>query len=630
MSIPIPGLSLPIPGLSISIPFLGRSSAQNPQDQQFQDLVNEGSRHVKAGEPAAGIDFYRRALAIYPNNASVRVNLGNACIKAGRFDEAALELRRAISLAPNLDLAWLDLVAAYTTGNHLELAVGAGREFLRRFPGNRHAATVSQEVENASKELERRRRAVSRDPSGGANSDNYLALACDSGLTRWSLANMPLKVFIDEGKHVRKHKEDFNYQVTRAFDQWSLASAGMIRFKQTVDPKDADINVTWTDGSDIPNITELGEARFDDVRDHEIHHITIVLLTQAGRIHKELTARDIFSVAMHEIGHALGIHGHSDGQRDIMFFCDTPVSQVITMRDANTLQRLYSVPVELYDRSIALQKLGGSPPGVNDLQRPSLPIQPTDLDAGSAFSQSQNPMNASGQAPYPVPPAIAGQSGQLPYPAPYAAQGGASPYPAPYAAQGGASPYPASYAAQGGAWPYPAPYAAQGGASPYPAPYAAQGGASPYPVPYAAQGAGWPYPVPYAAQGAGSPYPAPYAAQGAGSPYPAPYATQAGGSPYPAPFATLSGGSSNPAPSPHSAPPPAPPTISGQSIVQPALDSIGAGLQAALSPVVKGAANAAAAVNDTFAPYSSNPQASPFGSFVRDGVDAIRDAARKD
>ena len=729
ISFPFPGLSLPIPGLSIPIPFIGRSGSQNPQDQQFQDLANEGSRRVKAGDAQGGIEYYRRALAIYPNNPSVRVNLGNACIKAGRPDEAAVELKRAISVAPNLDLAWLDLVAAYTTGNRLEMAIGAGKEFLRRFPGNRHTATVTQEVDNASKELQRRRRAVSRDPGAGANSDNYLALACDYGLARWPLAKMPLNVYIDEGRHVRKHKDDFNYQVTRAFDQWSLASAGMIRFKQTADPKQADINVMWTDGSDIPNITELGEARFDDVRDHEIRHITIMLLTQAPRIHKELSARDIFSVAMHEIGHALGIHGHSDGQRDIMFFCDTPVSQVISMRDANTLQRLYTAPVTLFDTAIALQKLGGTPPGINDLQREPGSLlrggEPPPADPG-AFSQSTQPTDLiqpgaypgsgygtqqaygqgggarstspSGGAPYLVPQQSypAPQSG---YPAPQAvyrspqssdppaygqsvpgsassvgsgsnpvtgsapsAYPAATAYPAPSAYPAGTadhapSGYPAATAdhARSGypaatAYPVPSGYPA---ATAYPAPsgypaataYPAPSGypaATAYPAP-----SGYPAATAYPASSGYSPaaaYPAP-SGYPAATAYPVPtgYPSLTGYPPsgaYPAnsyqapyPVQAVAPGNSAAPGQPQMAQPGQPP--SGVKPAPNPLESLQAGLQAglqaAIAPVVKEAARAANAVNDTFAPYSANPeQGSPFGAFVKNGVDAIKDAASKD
>ncbi len=49
---------------------------------------------------------------------------------------------------------------------------------------------------------------------------------------------------------------------------------------------------------------------------------------------------DMARVAVHELGHALGIHGHSDAEPDVMYPTLTTLN-VITGRDLNTLFFLY-------------------------------------------------------------------------------------------------------------------------------------------------------------------------------------------------------------------------------------------------------------------------------------------------
>ena len=48
---------------------------------------------------------------------------------------------------------------------------------------------------------------------------------------------------------------------------------------------------------------------------------------------------------LHEIGHALGIHGHSPNPQDVMFSNATPeVYSTLSKRDINTIRRMYNLP----------------------------------------------------------------------------------------------------------------------------------------------------------------------------------------------------------------------------------------------------------------------------------------------
>ena len=55
----------------------------------------------------------------------------------------------------------------------------------------------------------------------------------------------------------------------------------------------------------------------------------------------------LISNISHEMGHALGIWGHSDNQNDIMYYAHTREIPQISSRDINTLKKVYQQPTRL-------------------------------------------------------------------------------------------------------------------------------------------------------------------------------------------------------------------------------------------------------------------------------------------
>lgn len=60
-----------------------------------------------------------------------------------------------------------------------------------------------------------------------------------------------------------------------------------------------------------------------------------------------LAALSLQATARHELGHALGIWGHSDRPEDALYPAQTPESPPISPRDLRTLYRIYQQPTQL-------------------------------------------------------------------------------------------------------------------------------------------------------------------------------------------------------------------------------------------------------------------------------------------
>jgi predicted Zn-dependent protease len=60
-----------------------------------------------------------------------------------------------------------------------------------------------------------------------------------------------------------------------------------------------------------------------------------------------LSEQSVETAARHELGHALGIWGHSPSQNDVMYFSRVRNGLKISSRDINTLKKIYQQPTRL-------------------------------------------------------------------------------------------------------------------------------------------------------------------------------------------------------------------------------------------------------------------------------------------
>ena len=72
---------------------------------EVYDYFQQGRRHLKKGMAAQATVPLEKAKRREPNKASIRESLGIAYFRIGRYDEAAVEFRAILDLAPNDDYA---------------------------------------------------------------------------------------------------------------------------------------------------------------------------------------------------------------------------------------------------------------------------------------------------------------------------------------------------------------------------------------------------------------------------------------------------------------------------------------------------------------------------------------------
>lgn len=168
-----------------------------------------------------------------------------------------------------------------------------------------------------------------------SNSNYYeSAIVSPMQIPKWQ--HMPITVSIDSDKNVD--------HVKNAFYTWEKAAGGIIRFKIIDSEKFSDISVHFVDKFDDLSGEQGFAAGLSKpyYRGNNIIRAEIYLLTTNPKTGEVLPESKVYLIALHEIGHTLGVIGHSPYKGDIMYkgSSDEPLKSIST-RDANTLKLIY-------------------------------------------------------------------------------------------------------------------------------------------------------------------------------------------------------------------------------------------------------------------------------------------------
>ncbi len=129
---------LPLPGIAA-----GQSAARaKPTCPQGATLLAQAARFQQSGALPEAIDTYKRYLAMCPNEAGARSNLGAAYAQAGRYDDAIAQYQRALAANRANAAIRMNLAIAFYKAERLTEAKRELAKVIARDPKNRNAQTL--------------------------------------------------------------------------------------------------------------------------------------------------------------------------------------------------------------------------------------------------------------------------------------------------------------------------------------------------------------------------------------------------------------------------------------------------------------------------------------------------------
>lgn len=184
--------------------------------------------------------------------------------------------------------------------------------------------------------------------------NNYIYnAAMGSDIVRWDIKSFPLAVYIEKTDSV----PDYYYKsIEEAMDEW-VKHTNFVKFKLVESESDADIIINFKNIPDDVcrgNVCNYTVAYTEpEISGDKLLKKMRLTFYKTNPKNQGYTPKQIFNTAVHELGHTLGIMGHSDNPSDIMYSLKeddigfynyyTFGNHTLSLRDLQTLVLLYRI-----------------------------------------------------------------------------------------------------------------------------------------------------------------------------------------------------------------------------------------------------------------------------------------------
>lgn len=354
------------------------------------ELGERAKKLVIAEKYAEAEALYREGVTLGENSnaASMHCDLGVVLEMQKKYEEAKAEFEEAIRLDSKYSTAIFNLATCYLNSGDAEEARNRFAKFVSDYPNavdrpeaqrllallnnpsmidtrtgrlkpNILAAKPAEKFESVPEEPKASPEVSNvyivdemddaSDKYAGEHPDYYEA-ATKKATFRWGREDLPIKVYIESGDNVRGYRYAFREQLIAAFNEWINACQNRLSWKLVPNKEDASIVCSWIgDRSKFQRkqFLQEGETFLTGRPGNDegiIASATVTICTASPYGLKALKDSDIAQICRHEVGHALGIYGHSSNRKDTMyprtngFFPKKELSE----RDVETINRLYA------------------------------------------------------------------------------------------------------------------------------------------------------------------------------------------------------------------------------------------------------------------------------------------------
>ena len=313
-----------------------------------------------------------------PNSYSAEIHglLAESCYFLGNYKEAVKDYQLAIKFGgKDWRLFWNSALSNMHLGNYqtaIEQAKLAMKQELpaaSRLQAERFIKEMQEKIARSEKQQQGPTGATASSGSTGRRADYLDLLMSTQEANLWALEKMPLKVFLSgstdlAGRTLPLFRPAYQKTVIDALNLWSKASGGKLSFVLVQDPAQADLHISFSQTpADVAQVkgeapVEQGITRFylENARGDQFRKILraqVQLLLLRPTSGKPLTADEVKEIALHKLGHALGLRGHSDNSSDIMYFNQSfRQLPALTKRDKATMARLYATYPSLEESGV--------------------------------------------------------------------------------------------------------------------------------------------------------------------------------------------------------------------------------------------------------------------------------------
>ncbi len=260
-----------------------------------------------------------------------------ALYDAGRNWAALPILQRATDSTPEDYQSWLYLARVYQNIGKLDKAVASYDKYFALAPKSDEREKYLAFMDVLKSQLASQKKVIASKAPG-----EYLSLVTPNGVFKWANEKMPIPVYIGSGSKVPGYSTDFDEAFRSALDEWEMKSNGLVSFKIVDSPDKSDMDVTWTDNLHSKALSAEAGNTSIICGAQGILKARMTLLTidpfERGRARGK---RQLRNICLHEIGHAIGLNGHSGYPEDIMH-SQLIVQDGVSPRDLNTLKMLYA------------------------------------------------------------------------------------------------------------------------------------------------------------------------------------------------------------------------------------------------------------------------------------------------